>query len=585
MRTKRFLWVMLIPFVVVLVLMDTIGSTFIVKRFEEGYIQDKKTELMRFGKLLILNYQLMYNNNKPHEIKPLFDDIAKKEHIRITIISTEGEVTFDSKKDESVMENHGSRPEVKSALYGTPMSSLRFSNELKLYMLYVAIPLKIDDDVVGVIRTSYPLEKIKERRNIFIVEMIKIGVLSLICGLVIAYLLSRNVARSLERMKEGAEKIGRNEFGVYIEDSSITEVSSTIHTLNYIAKEINYRVAALDKERLEKNLVLESMTEGVIALNNEAYVMYANKSAERIFDMRGEIKPGTILHANIRVPDVCRVVDACLEGEAEEHEMMLELVPSGKNVLMRVVLLNEGAGLLLVFHDLTQLLRLERTRQDFVANVSHELRTPITSIVGFVETLLDGAVDDEQSAKRFLSIIFDQSKRMAQIIDDLLILSRLDSGKEMVKEKLPLGMIISSSIALTSDYFRDKNVTVNYSYKGDEEIICHAHLLEQAIINLLTNAARYSESGSQVWIEVKFEKSFVDISVKDEGIGIALDFQERVFERFYRTDKARSRAEGGTGLGLSIVKHIALLHDGRIELDSEVGVGSKFTLFIPHNRE
>lgn len=585
MRTKRFLWVMLIPFVVVLVLMDTVGSTFIVERFEEGYIQDKKIELMRFGKLLVLNYQLMYKNSKPHEIKPLFKDIAKKEHIRITLISTEGEVTFDSKKDESVMENHGSRPEVKSALYGTPASSLRFSNELRLYMLYVAIPLKIDDDVVGVIRTSYPLSKIKERRNAFIVEMIKTGVLSLVCGLIIAYLLSRNVAKSLERMKEGAEKLGRNEFGVYIEDSSITEVSSTIHTLNYIAKEISDRIAALDKERLEKNLVLESMTEGVIALNNEAYVMYANKSAERIFDMREEVKPGTLLHANIRVPDVCRVVDACLEGEAEEHEMMLELVPSGKNVLMRVVLLNEGAGLLLVFHDLTQLLRLERTRQDFVANVSHELRTPITSIVGFVETLLDGAVEDEQSAKRFLSIIFDQSKRMAQIIDDLLILSRLDSGKEMVKEKLPLGMIISSSIALTSEYFRDKNVTTNYSYSGDEEIICHPHLLEQAIINLLTNAARYSESGSRVWIDVRFEKSFVDVSVKDEGIGIALDFQKRIFERFYRTDKARSRAEGGTGLGLSIVKHIALLHDGRIELESEVGVGSKFTLCIPYNRE
>ena len=583
MRTKRFLWVMLVPFIIVLVLMETVGSAFLVEKFEKGYIDDKRTELLRFGNMLAVNYRLMHKNNEPEEVISFFTDIAERENIRITIITTEGDVTFDSKKDESVMENHGSRPEVRSALYGTSDSSLRFSNELKLYMLYVAIPLKINNEVIGVIRTSYPLAKIKERKNDFILEMLKIGFLSLICGAVVAYYLSRSIARSLERMKDGAERLGRNEFEVKIEDSGITEVSRTIHTLNYIAKEISDRIAALDKERLEKNLVLESMTEGVIALNNEAYVMYANKAAERIFATRGNIRPGTLLHASIRVPDICKVVDACLEGKQDEQEKMLELMPTGRSVLMRVVFLKDEAGLLLVFHDLTQLLRLERTRQDFVANVSHELRTPITSIVGFVETLLDGAVEDEQSAKRFLTIIAEQSRRMAQIIDDLLILSRLDSGKEMIEERLPLGIIISSSIALTSEYFAEKGVKVNYSYKGDEEITCHPHLLEQAIINLLTNAARYSESGSRVWIKVNFEGGYVNIAVRDEGIGIAKDFQGRIFERFYRTDKARSRAEGGTGLGLSIVKHIALLHAGRIDLESEVGKGSTFILSIPQN--
>ncbi len=585
MRTKKFLWVMLIPFVIVLVLMETVGSGFIVEKFETGYINDKKTELMRFGKLLAVNYALMQKDKEPKEIIPLFQQIAGKENIRITVISVEGVVLFDSKKDESTMENHGARPEVKSALYGTPASSLRFSNSLKLYMLYVAIPLKVNDELVGVIRTSYPLEKIKERKNEFILQMLEIGFVAMLCGVLAAYFLSRGVARSLERMKEGAERLGRNEFGVKIEDSGITEVSKTIHTLNYIAKEISERIEALDKERLEKNLVLESMTEGVIALNNEAYVMYANKAAERIFAINGQINAGTLLHASIRVPDVCRVVDNCLDGKEDEQERMLELMPTGRSVLMRVVFLKDHAGLLLVFHDLTQLLRLERTRQDFVANVSHELRTPITSVVGFVETLLDGAIDDKKSARRFLTIISEQSKRMAQIIDDLLILSRLDSGKEMVKERLPLGMILMSAVGLTSEYFTEKNVHVNYSYKGDLEIICHPHLLEQAVINLLTNAARYSESGSQVWLDVSFDNIYAIIAVRDEGIGIAKEFQERIFERFYRTDKARSRAEGGTGLGLSIVKHIALLHEGRVELESEVGIGSTFTLYIPINHK
>ena len=584
MRTRRFLWVMLIPFVVVLIIMDTVGATFIVEQFEEDYIEDKQNEILRFGDLLVANYQLLYNEQRPNEIIPLFEKFAEGENIRITIISTEGVVEFDSKKDEKIMENHGSRPEVKSALYGKASSSLRYSNELKVSMLYVAIPLRLNGDVIGVIRTSYPLAKIKDRKNAFIFEMIKIGILSLICGVVIAYILSRSVARSLERMKEGAERFGRNEFDVKIEDSSITEVSKTIKTLNYISSEISDRIAALDKERIEKNLVLESMSEGVIALDNEAYIMYANSSAERIFEIYEGLTPGTLLHASIRVPEVCRVVESCLEDGEPEQESMLELIPSGRNVLMRVVLLKAEAGVLLVFHDLTQILRLERTRQDFVANVSHELRTPITSIVGFVETLLDGAIDDKESSKRFLNIISEQSRRMAQIIDDLLVLSRLDSGKEMVKERLPLGIIISSSVALTSELFNKRGVKLNYSYKGEDEIVCHPHLLEQAVINLLTNAARYSEIGSEVWIDVKYDKTFVKISIKDQGIGIAKECQERIFERFYRTDKARSRTEGGTGLGLAIVKHIALLHDGSVEVDSHVGIGSTFTLSFPVKR-
>ncbi len=583
MKTKRFFWVMLIPFIFVLLIVGVVGSVFIVNKFDKDYLADKKQELTRMADLVVISYQLFAKNKKLSELDAIFRKFALEEGVDISVITTAGDTVFDSSNVKNVLDNYDRKEDLRSALYGVPASDLHFSEIFSLHVFSVAQPILIDNMVVGAVQVRCQLKKMDERNNAFIFEMIKIGLIAILSGGVISYLFSRSISLSLERMRQGAERLGRNEYGRKIEDSNITEVSRTIQALNHLSYEVYERISALDKERTEKNLVLESMTEGVIALNNEAYIMYANTAAERIFDTKDSIKSGSLLHANIRVPTVCRIVDDCLEGKGQQQELMLELMPSEKNVLMKVVFLKDAAGLLLVFHDITQVLRLERTRQDFVANVSHELRTPITSIVGFVETLIDGAVEDEQSAKRFLSIIAEQSKRMAQIIDDLLILSRLDSGKEMAKERLPLGMIISGSIALTSEYFIKKNVKVNYSYKGDAEVFCHPHLLEQAIINLLTNAARYSEKNSQIWIEVDFTTTFVHISVKDRGIGIAVEFQERIFERFYRTDKARSRAEGGTGLGLSIVKHIAMLHGGRVELESEVGVGSTFTLCIPYN--
>ena len=581
MRKRRFLWVVLIPFILVLIGLLLLVYFFIASSFEQSYISEKEQELSKLGQIVITGYDKLYARKLTPEAEDFFSEIARQAEMRVTVVSMEGVVLFDSEKDARIMENHATRPEIKSALYGTKAMSIRYSYELKLHMMYVGLPLEVDNRVEGVVRVSYPLAGIKHSIDQFIYEIILAGVISLIFFVIIVYIISRQIASSLEHMRQGAEEYSKGNYGYKVEHSDIYEISRTSDTLNHMAREIGEKITALDKERREKNLVLESMTEGVVAINHESYVMYANQAAERIFERFDEFKPGALLYAIIRVPEIHRLVDDCIEGKVDEAEKMLELLPSEKNILVRVMRLNEEAGILLVFNDLTKILRLEQTRQDFVANVSHELRTPITSVVGFVETLLDGAVEDKESAVRFLNIIFEQSKRMAQIIDDLLILSRLDSGVEMAKEKLPLGMVISSSIALTNDSYMKKKITVDYSYKGSEEIYCNSHFLEQAIINLLTNAVRYSESGSKVNITVEIDKRIVKISVKDSGIGIAKEFHERIFERFFRTDKARSRNEGGTGLGLSIVKHIAMLHNGRVELDSAVGRGSTFSLVLP----
>jgi two-component system, OmpR family, phosphate regulon sensor histidine kinase PhoR len=350
------------------------------------------------------------------------------------------------------------------------------------------------------------------------------------------------------------------------------------------------RLRASERQRRELEAVLEHMVEAVLVVDGDNRLALLNRAAAEMFDLAPSTARGKNLFQAIRDEDLVDLVDRARSGPGFA-ETEISLKATGDRILQAhgTALPDEGgraAGALVVLHDVTQLKRLEAMRRDFVANVSHELRTPITDIQGFVETLRDGALADPEDARRFLDIIARNADRLNAIIEDLLALSRLEQDAErdhVVLERAPVRPTLEAAIALSGPSAADKGIRVELSCDAALEARINAPLLEQAVVNLLGNAIKFSEPGASIEISVHRAEapSATAIAVRDHGCGIPPEHLPRVFERFYRVDKARSRKQGGTGLGLAIVKHIAQAHGGRVTVASEAGKGSLFTLYLP----
>jgi two-component system phosphate regulon sensor histidine kinase PhoR len=355
-----------------------------------------------------------------------------------------------------------------------------------------------------------------------------------------------------------------------------------------MAAQLDRRIKTVISQRNELETVLSSMMEGVIAVNNEERIIRMNEAAAGFFDCDPEICQGRDLQEVIRNSALQQFVRTALSSrEPKEDDIIVHLNGESTLNLKSSPLLDankESTGTLVVFNDVTQLRRLENMRRDFVANVSHEIKTPLTAIKGFVETLHRGNVDDPEEARRFLGIIQKHADRLSSIVEDLLSLSRIeqeDEGKIIKLEEGYVNDVFQSAMQICRSKAEEKNITIRPVC--DEPIFAKfdTTLLEQAVVNLLDNAIKYSEPKSTILLKAQRNNSEIRISVEDQGIGIAKKYLPRLFERFYRVDKARSRNLGGTGLGLAIVKHIAQAHSGRITVESTLGVGSVFTIHLP----
>jgi two-component system phosphate regulon sensor histidine kinase PhoR len=329
------------------------------------------------------------------------------------------------------------------------------------------------------------------------------------------------------------------------------------------------------------------MVEGVLAVDSNSHIVSVNQAAANFLDIDAQKTQGRNIEEAIRNPDLQKYVqDILSQAEPGETDIVLSGPPE------RIIRLDGAAltdthgdrsGAVIVLSDMTRIRRLENLRRDFVANVSHELRTPITSIKGFVETLQEGAITEPKEAERFLRIIARHSDRLNAIVEDLLTLSSLEEGSEQRKiafEKKPVRSVLESVLELSSVKAEEKNITVYLDCDKAIHARMNAALLEQAVLNLVDNAVKYSEPGGQIQIQVQKEDGMVTISVRDDGCGIAKKYHERIFERFYVVDKSRSRKLGGTGLGLAIVKHIAVVHGGKVTVESKFGQGSMFNIYL-----
>ncbi len=521
-------------------------------------------------------------------IDSLCKRVGRHTATRITVILPSGKVVGDSAKEPKKMDNHADRPEFIMALNRPQGTSIRFSRTLKKHMMYVGIPIKTGDHISAVVRASIPITAVDVAIKKIQIK-ITIGIFAIaILAALLSLLVSRRITRPIEQIKKWADSIAQGEFQFRPPVTGSEEIGALSEAMHQMAIELHERIDTIVQQRNEIEAVLSSMVEGVIAVDMEERVISMNHAAAKILGLNPSGVRGRSIQEVARNTIFQQFVKDTLSSHGVvERDIVLssnnEEFLNGHGTLLCNA---EGRqiGALMVLNDVTRLKRLEKIRREFVANVSHEIKTPITAIKGFVETLQDGAIKNPENAERFLEIIGRHADRLEAIVEDLLSLSKIEmgaEGQEVPLVETRLKDVIETSIQICEANASAKKIDIELSCPGDITTKIDPPLLEQAFVNLLDNAIKYSNKGKTVWVEVSQRENEIVISVRDHGCGIERRHLTRIFERFYRVDKARSRQLGGTGLGLAIVKHVVQVHGGRVTVESAPSKGSTFSLYLP----
>lgn len=513
--------------------------------------------------------------------------ISQDVKARVTIINIDGTVLGDSLEDPAQMENHISRPEIAEALRSGVGVSVRHSSTLDTDMMYVAVPIIQEDKPVGFLRLALSLAEIRGaffRLWSAVVVAISLAVLFTV---LVSIGLSKRVTDPIEKLTEFARRISRGDFDCRAKLESRDEIGELAEAFNQMSATIRDKVTLISDGKSKLEAVLGSMANGIIFINRRGQIDLINPAAERFLSFSGPESIGRPHDAVIRHPELSALINEGLQGGyAVEREIKIAYPDETFfEVYISPIRDQTGrlTGVVAVLRDITEKRKLERMRRDFVANVSHELKTPVTAIKGFTETLLDGALNDEKASREFVEIIDHEAERLKRLIQDLLDLSRIEA-KQVKLRRLPVDISSIAGDAVLKLRGQADNAKISlYVNLPDAPVVAEADrdLIEQVLVNLVDNAVKYTPAGGRVDVEVAEKGRDVVVWVRDTGIGIPPDDIDRVFERFYRVDKARSRAQGGTGLGLSIVKHIVDIHGGTVGVNSRPGKGSEFFFTLP----
>jgi two-component system phosphate regulon sensor histidine kinase PhoR len=516
--------------------------------------------------------------------------LGEQSGTRITIIRRNGRVLADSHEDALKMDNHGQRPEVVQAFAGRSGMSTRFSHTLGQSLMYVAVPVYDQGQLVGSIRTALTVSGIDATLQGIYRHMLLGGLAIAVLLAPLCWWFSRRLSRPLELMTAGAQRFSRGELETPLEITGSQETGRLAEAMNQMAVELAERIEREVEQRSEMEAILGCMIEGIVAVDNKERVIRLNQAAGELFEVSSQRHSGRPIQEVIRQAELQRFIRQALTRQEPLEEELVMHGPKKRYLHVQATQLTgtaaERIGVLIVLHDLTRLRQLESVRRDFVANVSHELKTPITAIRGAVEILIDDEAADA-TGQRFLQIIFKQSERLNALVEDLLDLSRIEQGASQGGWELTRALllpVLESARAACESLLQQQQIDLRLHCPAQLKAWINAPLLEQAVINLLTNAIKYSQSGGRVVIEAAELDQQISIRVQDFGCGIAKEHLPRLFERFYRVDLARSRNLGGTGLGLAIVKHVAHAHRGEIRVTSQPGEGSSFTLLLPRVR-
>ncbi len=520
------------------------------------------------------------------QLDALIDEAAPDVGARVTVVALDGTVVADSALSGAALaglENHGHRPEVEGALSSGTAVSLRHSTTLDEDLLYGAVAIRRQGRVLGVVRVARSLPGIEEqaaelRRSVLLAMLVAFGISALLVPV-----LASSMAGPLREIMDSARRFAAGDLSARSRVARRDEVGELARILNQSAGALQQRLTEIARDRERIEAILSAMEDGVLALDARGIVLLANERLKR--GLRVENPEGRHYLEVVRHPGVERAVDAVLRtGRRVDGDLEL----SGRALALTASPFpgEDGRpGAVVTFHDVTERHRVERVRRDFVANASHELRTPLTSIRGFVEALEDGALDEPPTARRFLGKIRTHAERMAALVSDLLELSRLESGERPPQwERVHTGEVAEDALASVEDLARAKGITATHRDEGVPAVESDGDRLRRILDNLLENAVKYTPAGGTVEIVSRAVPAGAAVEVRDNGPGIPPEHLPRIFERFYRVDKARSRELGGTGLGLAIAKHLAESIGASVTVRSEPGQGATFTVTLPARR-
>ena len=513
-------------------------------------------------------------------------EIGDDSGLRVTLIRGDGSVIADSARTDrqiGAMENHAERPEVREALARGQGVAVRHSDTTGDTYVYAARTLTDSRGELFVLRLAQPLEELQALRGRLAVAMLLAALAAGVAILITSLWIDRQLFHPLARLiSEARDLVGGRLRRVQVPEED--QLASVALALNRLAETAEIQFAAVRDERDHLKAILSSMSEGVLVVGADGRARLANPAFHRLFQIQGEEVTGRQVLEIIRQPGLARLVDDTLRlGEGQSGQIEIH-VPERRTLLLASAALAGGErGAVVVARDTTELTRLADMRRDFVANVSHELKTPLTAIRGYAETLRDGALEEPATAQRFTDRILAGCQRLQELLDDLLTLSRLESGAPQPSEREPveLAAVIHRAAELLADAAREKKVRIDLDLDDVPAVGGDPDGIERLVVNLLDNAVKYNRPDGTVGVRLAQDDGNAVLEVSDTGIGIPQDALPRIFERFYRVDKGRARDDGGTGLGLAIVKHVAQTHGGQVEVESRMGKGTTFRVRLP----
>jgi two-component system phosphate regulon sensor histidine kinase PhoR len=501
---------------------------------------------------------LLYEN-KIQELNFLVKNLDKNINTRITIINPDGVVLADSEEDPKIMENHKNRPEIQNALKGKLGKSLRYSYTFNNKMLYVAMPIENEGKILGVLRLSLFLTQIDSLFGDLKIKIFEIVLIIVILSLLVAFIFSRSLTKPIKELVVASRKVAEGDFNVKVllkNEDELKELSDSFNNMIY--------------------QIISSMQEGFVVLDKNEIIKLCNENFKKIVSNKSI--EGKHYWEVLKEPELNKLIDK-IRNEKKSISERIEIY--NKTFLCSITFLPIKQDIVVLLSDISKIIELEKVKKDFIVNISHELKTPLTAIKGFIETL-----EEEENIKNkdYVNIIRRHTDRLINIVNDLLFLSKLEEKDEKLEiEKVDMQELISKILKMFEQKLKSKNLSLKFEIT-DELLLISADpfKIEQMFINLIDNAIKYTDEG-EISISLERKDKSLKIEIKDEGIGIPKEHLPRIFERFYVVDKSRSRKLGGTGLGLSIVKHIILLHNGSIDVESSPGKGTKFIIILPIN--
>jgi two-component system, OmpR family, phosphate regulon sensor histidine kinase PhoR len=611
--TKKRIFTYIFPsYLLLIVLPIAIISWIFSQVMYESYLDMVKDKLESSAFCMRPVMQDKLKSMEEEGINQLLKKLANDTLMRITVIDVDGVVLAESSRSAMDMENHANRPEIISAINGKAAFSSRYSSTLAKETMYYAIPLMKNEELVAVLRTSVSLNSLDRALQSTYFKIITIGVIIALVAIGTAFIISRKLSDPLEKLKNNAGSLAEGDFSFTPLRSNITEIFELSTSMNIMSDSLQERINEINEQKNELKLILGNMREGVIAIDLDDNIITINSAAKQILNTNTPVAVTNIsdnkFEYSVRSGSAIADDNTKLHSFKETvrahalHEFADNLLAVNQSMTRKIELIglqnkiidihgtvlrdhkSETIGVLLVLNDITQVVQLENMRKNFAANVSHELKTPLTAIKGAVETLIEGAMDSPEDARKFLAIISKHSDRLTSLINDTMSLSKIEQETEhkiLRKDRIKLKDAILTSVDVCREKAESKSVALEIDCQNRITLNVNAMMIEQALVNLIDNAIKFSPENDTVVISVSSTQKFVTIRVTDHGCGIPEKYLPHLFERFYRVDKGRSRQNGGTGLGLAIVKHIAQSHDGTVSVKSILDKETTFSIKLP----